>query len=198
MSPFSFFWGGGVLLLLPPPDPAGAPPGHRSVLTEQNSHKFFSVELKLFLSPTPNLDGRNGSAPEIALTARRLQAQEAISVYSRTPSSCSPNNTAAPRASHFPSRGCVDVDLPQVHSPPFIIPSLYPAGVKKIGPFPPELRFITSLQPSELTVRARACLQLPGCDFFKEKTIFEGHWSESLIMLTPGKFDFFLYILEQE
>ncbi len=37
---------------------------------------------------------------------------------------------SAPQASHFLSWGCVDIDLPQVHDSPFIIPSFYPAGVK--------------------------------------------------------------------
>lgn len=39
------------------------------------------------------------------------------------------NNCSAPQASHFLSWGCVDIDLPQVHDSPSIIPPFWPAGL---------------------------------------------------------------------
>lgn len=105
--------GRGGLLVLLPPNPAGAPPA-LSYLTEQNSHKFFSVHPKL-----------SGSERHLCLRRRRA------------PSPAAPRTPAAPRASRSPSRVCVDVDLPQVRSPPFIISPLCPAELKKNRPDSP-------------------------------------------------------------
>lgn len=81
----------------------------------------------------------NNKAPSAGILGGVMAVTESLQAWNSLPASVLPctqssfplNNCSAPQASHFLSWGCVDIDLPQVHGSAFIIPSHYPAGVKK-------------------------------------------------------------------
>lgn len=105
-----------------------------------SSAKLFCTRLQLksvnsyhsYISAAP----QNNKAPSAGIlggvmaVTKSLQAWNSItaSVLPCTQSGFSLYNCSIPQAS-FLSWGCVDIDLPQVHGSPFIIPSYYPAGV---------------------------------------------------------------------
>lgn len=110
-------------------------------------------------------------APSARITAgamavtKILQAWNSITVRALpcTQSGFSLNNYAAPKASHFLSWGCVDVDLPQVLNSPFIIPSFYPAGVKKKCKYTSFSAYIHNLYAVSRSLCLFVCLCISDC-----------------------------------